>query len=258
SRPRPLVVLPVVTWQGLNRFDDDLDGFPDELTGARRVALGRPYAAGRLPRGARTQAVPLLAFLDRARLPYDLTTDVSLGEDHGPSLANAPAAVIAGDARWHAPALARRLRRHVEEEGNRVALFGADSLRRPVQLSGATARDPGGRRPADPFGERTELVATGEAPMRVQRRGRGLFGGTDELLGSFMRFERSVALEPRARLEASAGRGADPALVGYRLGRGTVVRLGSPGWPAELREDRASLEVQRVTRNLWRLLSSAR
>jgi len=257
SRPRPLVVLPVVTWQGLNRFDDDLDGFPDDLDDGRRVALGRPYAGGRLPRGARTQAAPLLAFLDRARLPYDLTTDVSLSEDRGPSLANAPAAVLAGDARWHTPTLARRLRRYVEE-GSRVALFGADSLRRPVELSGETARDPGGRRPVDPFGERTELVATGEAPMRVQRRGLGLLRGTDQLVGSFTRFERSVALASQARLEASAGRGADPALVGYRLGRGTVVRLGSPGWPTELREDRASLEVQRVTRNLWRLLSSAR
>ena len=57
---------------------------------------------------------------------------------------------------------------------------------------------------------------------------------------------------------ASAGRDAEPALVGYRLGKGTVVRLGSPGWPGELREERASLEVQRVTRNLWRLLSSGR
>ena len=85
TRARPLVVLPVITWQGLNRFDDDLDGFPDDLTDGRRVALSRPYANGRLPLGARTQAAPLLAFLDRARLPYDLTTDVSLSEGRGPT-----------------------------------------------------------------------------------------------------------------------------------------------------------------------------
>jgi len=256
SGPRPLVVLPVVGWQGENPFDNVFDGFPHDLGSSRRTTLYRPYSGG-LPRGVRTQAAPLLAFLDRSRLPYDLTTDVALSEDSGPSLANAPAAVIAGDARWHDPALARRLRRYVDE-GGRVALFGADSLRRPVRVKGNFISDPGGRRAVDPFGERTELVATGEAPMRVQRRGLGLFRGTDQLVGSFTRFERSVALAPQARLEASAGRGADPALVGYRLGRGTVVRLGSPGWPTELREDRASLEVQRVTRNLWRLLSSAR
>jgi len=257
TRARPLVVLPVITWQGLNRFDDDLDGFPDDLTDGRRVALNRPYANGRLPLGARTQAAPLLAFLDRARLPYDLTTDVSLSEGRGPTLSNAPAAVLGGDTRWHPPALARRLRRQVDD-GGRVAMFGADSLRRPVALEKDTASDPGGRRPTDPFGERTELSRTGEAPMRVQRPGLGLFRGTDDLLASFTLFERSVALDPRAKAEASAGRDSEPALVGYRLGKGTVVRLGSPGWPGELREERASLEVQRVTRNLWRLLSSAR
>ena len=198
------MVLPVITWQGLNRFDDDLDGFPDDLTDGRRVALNRPYANGRLPLGARTQAAPLLAFLDRARLPYDLTTDVSLSEGRGPALANAPAAVLGGDTRWHPPALARRLRRQVDD-GGRVAMFGADSLRRPVALEKDTASDPGGRRPTDPFGERTELSRTGEAPMRVQRPGLGLFRGTDELLGSFTLFERSVALDPRAKAEATAG-----------------------------------------------------
>ena len=139
-----------------------------------------------------------------------------------------------------------------------MALFGADSFRRPVRLEGDVVTDPGARRPVDPFGERTELSRTGEAPMRVQRQGLGLFRGTDELLGSFTLFERSVSLDAQARLVASAGRDSDPALVGYRLGKGTVVRLGSPGWPGELREERASLEVQRVTRNLWRLLSSGR
>lgn len=256
SRPRPLVVLPVIGWQGENPLDGRFDGFPDDLESSRSAALQRPYAGG-LPRGLRSQAAPLLAFLDRARLPYDLTTDVSLTAERGPSLGNAPSVVIAGDARWHVPALARRLRSYVDD-GGRVALFGADSLRRPVRLRDEMISDPGARRPTDPFGERTELVRTGEAPMRVQRQGLGLFRGTDDLLGSFTLFERSVALSPQARTEATAGRDAAPALVGYRLNRGVVVRLGSPGWPTELREERASLEVQRVTRNLWRLLSSPR
>ena len=253
---RPLVVLPVVAWQGANPFDDRFDGLPDDLPAAGQAPLFRPYSGG-LPLDARTQAAPLLAFLDRARLPYDLTTDLSLTRERGPSMGAASAVVVAGDAHWHLPTLARRLRRYVED-GGRVALFGADSLRRPVRLEDDVLSDPGARRPVDPFGERTELSRTGEAPMRVQRKGLGLFRGTDELLGSFRLFERSVSLAPQVRLQASAGRETDPALVGYHLGRGTVVRLGSPGWPAELREERASVEVQRVTANLWRLLSSGR
>ncbi len=256
SDARPLVVLPVVSWQGDNPFDDRYDGVPDDLESTGRAPLFRPYSAG-LPSGVRTQAGPLLAFLDRARLPYDLTTDLSLTRERGPSMGAASAVVLAGDARWHLPALARRLRRYVDD-GGKVALFGADSLRRPVGLDDNVLTDPGGRRPLDPFGERTALNHTGEAPMRLQRKGLGLFRGTDDLIGSFRVFERSVSLAPQARLEASAGRDAEPALVGYRLGRGTVVRLGSPGWLSELREERASVEVQRVTRNLWRLLSSGR
>jgi hypothetical protein len=256
SRARPLVVLPTVAWQGANPFDDRYDGVPDDLESTGQAPLFRPYSGG-LPLGARTQAGPLLAFLDRERLSYDLTTDVSLARGRGPSIGEASAVVLAGDARWHLPALARRLRRYVDG-GGKVALFGADSLRRPVQLDKDTLTDPGARRPVDPFGERTRLLRTGEAPMRVQRKGLGLFRGTDDLLGSFRLFELSVSLAPQAELQASAGRDAEPALVGYRLGRGAVIRLGSPGWPSELREERASLEVQRVTRNLWRLLSSGR
>ncbi len=256
SRARPLVVLPVVGWQGSNPFDDRYDGLPDDLLSAGRASLFRPYARG-LPLGARSQAAPLLAFLDGERLPYDLTTDLSLARRRGPSIGAASAVAVAGDVRWHLPVVARRLRRYVDD-GGRVALFGADSFRRPVRLQGDVVTDPGARRPVDPFGERTELVRTGEAPMRVQRPGLGLFRGTDDLLGSFTLFERSTSLAPQAKLEASAGRDSEPALVGYRLGKGTVVRLGSPGWPGELREGRASLEVQRVTRNLWRLLSSGR
>jgi hypothetical protein len=256
SSGRPLVVLPVVAWQGANPFDDRYDGVADDLESTGSAPLFRPYVAG-LPFGARTQAGPLLAFLDRARMAYDLTTDVSLTRRRGPSMGAASAVVLAGDARWHLPAFARRLRRYVDD-GGKVALFGADSLRRPVQLKRDVLTDPGARRPADPFGERTRLSRTGEAPMRVQRQGLGLFRGTDELLGSFRLFELSVSLAAQAQLQASAGRDAEPALVGYRLGRGTVVRLGSPGWAGELREERASVEVQRVTRNLWRLLSSGR
>src|SRR5829696_7081997 len=49
QRPRPLVVLPAITWQGLNPFDDDLDGFADTLTDGRAVSIARPFRGGGLP-----------------------------------------------------------------------------------------------------------------------------------------------------------------------------------------------------------------
>ena len=49
ERPRPLVVLPAISWQGLNPVDDDFDGFADSLP---EGALARPRAAVRRRRPA--------------------------------------------------------------------------------------------------------------------------------------------------------------------------------------------------------------
>ena len=65
GRPRPLVVLPTLTWQGLNPIDDDFDGFADTLETSRSVKLNRPLVRGELPRGFVTEVAPLLRFLDR-------------------------------------------------------------------------------------------------------------------------------------------------------------------------------------------------
>ncbi|HEY7455119.1 MAG TPA: FlgD immunoglobulin-like domain containing protein, partial [Thermoleophilaceae bacterium] len=46
---RPLVVLPALTWQGLNRVDDDADGFSDRLPFSDSVRVDRPFADGGTP-----------------------------------------------------------------------------------------------------------------------------------------------------------------------------------------------------------------
>ena len=84
SRGRVLVVLPTIQWQGLNPVDDDNDGFPNLLSEGDTVGIDRPFAHGLLPAGLEQQVVPLLRFLDRSGLPYDLTTDLALARGHGP------------------------------------------------------------------------------------------------------------------------------------------------------------------------------
>ena len=50
SRPRPLVVLPAISWQGLNPVDGDLDGFADTLpAGAPSSSTGPSAVAGCRP-----------------------------------------------------------------------------------------------------------------------------------------------------------------------------------------------------------------
>jgi FlgD Ig-like domain len=254
-RPRPLVVLPVLTWQAENRFDDDLDGFADTLEGARSVRVARPFAGGRPPGGLRSQADPLLRFLDRERLPYDLTTDLALAGREGPALGRAPGVAFAGSARWLTPGLERRLRRYVEG-GGRFVSFGADAFRRRVELRRDELFRTGPPRPVNMFGERTATSRTTNAPLVVQDDELGLFDGLDGPVGAFTLFERVDAAPPALRRLVAAGREPGrPVFVGYRLGKGIVVRVGTSQWARELEEQPANGELPRVTMRLWRLLA---
>ena len=141
ERPRPLVVLPAISWQGLNPVDDDFDGFADSFPKARSLGLARPFAGGGLPAGFNSEVAPLLRFLDRERLPYDLTTDLSLARGEGPALGNAPGVAFAGSALWLPEPLLTRLRDEVAD-GLRVVSFGADSLRRTVRIRDDRLLDP--------------------------------------------------------------------------------------------------------------------
>jgi hypothetical protein len=254
ERPRPLVVLPAISWQGLNSVDDDLDGFADSLPQGRSVGLNRPFGSGGLPPRFASEVGPLLRYLDRERLAYDLTTDVSLARGEGPSLGNAPGVALAGSALWLPEPLLRRLRDEVED-GLRVASFGADAFRRTVRLEGDRLSNPSGRRRVDAFGEGTGLLRTSNAPLTVFEDGLGLFEDLDEFFGDFTVFEESSGLPTESRRIATAGRDPRrPAFVAFGLGGGIVFRSGTPQWARELEEERLGEEVPLVTNRIWRLL----
>ncbi|HEU0018833.1 MAG TPA: FlgD immunoglobulin-like domain containing protein [Thermoleophilaceae bacterium] len=256
DRPRPLVVLPAISWQGVNPFDSDLDGFADTLDDSGSIPAERPYAGGRLPSGLVRQSAPLLDFLDRARLAYDLTTDLSLARAEGPALGNAPGVAVGGSAIWLPRRLRDRLLAEVAEEGKAVAVFGGESLRRSVALIGDRLRFPSPPRPDDLFGERVRPERVDPpAPLSVEEDRLRLFESVDSLFGEFSLIDRSVALPDDARLLSAAGRDpGQPAFVGYRLGKGTVIRVGSPQWTRQLDERALDVEVPRVTKRIWQLL----
>jgi FlgD Ig-like domain len=256
DRPRPLVVLPTISWQGLNPVDDDADGFADTLPAGGPVRLDRYFADGGLPPRFGAEGAPLLEYLDRAALPYDLTTDVALARGEGSGLEDAGGLAFAGSALWLPDGLLQRLRDYAMDRG-RVASFGADALRRSVRLGGETLSDPSPRRPRDAFGERTELASGGRSPLEVLQDELGLFEGLTSLIGDFTEFELSLGLAPDAERAAVAGAGAgdQPAFVAYELGDGLVVRSGTPQWARELDEGRLGVEVPQVTNRIWQLLS---
>jgi hypothetical protein len=252
---RPLVVLPALTWQGLNRVDDDADGFADRLPFSDSVRLDRPFAGGGLPARFDAEVSPLLRWLDRERLPYDLTTDLALARHEGPALGNAPGVAFAGSELWLPQELLRRVRDYVAD-GGRVAVFGADSFKREVKLRELVASDPTPPRRENSLGERTELLHTSAAPLSVFEDGLDLFEGASGFVGEFSVFETSTGLPRSARRITEAGREAGrPAFVAFGLGGGIVVRAGTPQWARELEESALSIELPQVTKRIWNLLS---
>ncbi|HEY1357220.1 MAG TPA: N,N-dimethylformamidase beta subunit family domain-containing protein [Thermoleophilaceae bacterium] len=242
-RPAPLVVLPAITWQGLNPVDDDLDGFANSLLNSRSIPLARPFVRGAAPRALTTETAPLLRFLDRKRLRYDLTTDVSL---RAKDLNGIPGLALAGSARWLTPDSRRELRRYVED-GGRLASFGGDALKRTVQLRGGTLLGPTAAARENALGERTRLTRRDAAPLTVQEDRLGIFAGAGQL-GDFSLFDLSSG--GRRRLTSAGPDPDQPAFVAYRLGKGIVVRSGTPQWAANLSDPGAA----GATEQIWSLL----
>jgi N,N-dimethylformamidase beta subunit-like protein/flagellar hook capping protein FlgD len=256
GRARPLVVLPALTWQGLNRVDDDADGFGDRLPFARAVRLDRPFAGGGLPPRFNAEVSPLLRWLDRERLAYDLTTDLALARREGPALGNAPGVAFAGTELWLPEQLMERLRDYVAD-GGRVAAFGADSFKRRIDLHGNSASNPSKPRRENAFGEQTQLLHTSQAPLTVFEDGLGLFEGLSSFVGDFTVFEASRSLPSSGRRITAAGRDAgQPAFLALGLGGGIVLRAGTPQWARELEESALSIELPQVTKRIWRMLSA--
>ncbi|MEA2480588.1 MAG: hypothetical protein QOJ07_2510 [Thermoleophilaceae bacterium] len=250
GRARVLVVLPAITWQGRNAADGDASGFTETLDDSSAVGAARPFAGGRLPDGFAADVAPLMRFLGRRG--YDLTTDLALARGHGPPLAGHSGVLFPGSERWLTDSLDLGLRGYVNG-GGKVAFFGGDSFRRRVRVSGDLLSGPSAPERVNVFSERTSIATGDPAPIVRSKDALKLFAGTDGLVGNFTRLERSDALVAGAKLQTAAGRDpGHPALVGYRLGKGTVVRVGVPGWAAALA---SGGEEATVTKRIWALLS---
>ena len=277
ERAKLLVVVPAITWLGLDKVDDDGDGLPNTLDGGGPVRWPRVIVGDRgLPATFAAQTAPLLVFLDRARIRYDLTSDIALARSRDPRATDREGVVLAGGLRWVPRPLARRLRRYVEE-GGRLASFGTDSLRRGVRLGSDQLTRPTQPTPVDPFGARLEPLAAprtgedGKTPLPFSALAEdpslGLLTGSDGVLGAFGRIEESAARpetrhakvlvavgqdvtdQERAKAEANGqlAREPLPLLTATRLDKGIVVRVGDTDWVQRAGRD---AEVAQITRNI--------
>jgi len=253
-----LVVLPFLTWQGLNPVDDDGDGRPNTLTAGLPVRLARVFAGDGMPSGLATQGAPILAALDRAGRDYDITTDVALEAGTGPQLDGHTGVLLAGDATWLPNKVARRLSRFVRAGGN-VASFGVGALRRYATVtSDGQAEDPTQPTDTDLFGATPAKRIVDPVTLTVGEDRIALFDGTSGQFGSFVGTEPFGGVGVRdegGAVVASAvvdGDAARPVILATRVGKGVVVRFPIPGLPAKLASDP---ELTQLLRNTWILLS---
>ena len=276
-----LVVLPAITWLGRTRGDDDGDGLPDTLERGGPVRWPRPRPAEQgLPAGFADEVAPLLVALDRARVPYDLTTDLALARGQGPVLDGHEGVLIPGSLRWIPRPLALRLRRYVNA-GGRVGAIGAESMRRGVAVGPDALTRPTQPVPRDPFGTRVRpLGPLGDEPGApavleplAEDPALGLLEGSDGVLGGFTVGEEGRPPErPGTRLLVALGRPAAvpgeaagdeapppreplPVIAATRIGKGLVIRVGLPEWSERVVSDP---EVEQINRNLVDVLRGVR
>ena len=201
-RSSVLVVVPTISWLGTDKVDDPpFDGFPNSLGSGGTVRWPRVFVGeDGLPAGFASDVAPLLVFLDRRRIRYDLTSDIDLDLTRNPRASDRDGVLLVGSPRWVTRSLARRLRRYVTEGGN-LAVIGADSLRRGVRLRVRESEDAGqllrGTQPAaaDPFGGRPARMRTTPAPVSLSQ-----YEGEDDAL-----MTGALTLPGFTRLEELAG-----------------------------------------------------
>jgi flagellar hook assembly protein FlgD len=274
---RPLVVLPVVTWLGLDPVDDASphDGLPDRFP-ASGVGYPRLYGyGGGLPAGFADDLAPLLVWLDRNHVRYDLTTDVALALDASElTPERRKGALFAGTPAWVGRGLARRLRGYVHD-GGRIALFGPGALSAGVSVGDHRLSRPTRPSAIDAFGARfgevrdVEPDVTGAArPLTVLQDDvdLGLLEGFSGELGGFEQLEPLLepggdgkvvvrvadALTDQEAADAEAQnktpRPERTAFSATEYGKGLVIRIGLPTWVRRLAAGDA--QVAQLTRNV--------
>ena len=248
---RVLVVLPALTWQGLNPIDDTGDGVPNTLANGGPINLDRPLVGGP-PAGVADEA-GLLAYLDSSHRSYELTTDLGLISGVGPRLRGHAAVALAGSERWLPPSESAALRSYVTA-GGRVLSLGVDSLRRGVTIAGNRALNPTPPSATDALGAHPGgLASKTAAPVTVTSDALGLFTGVGAPLAGFQTYQPVLAVAAPGRVESSAApSGGSPAIVGYGLGDGIVVDLGVPGLGAALSGDASA---RQLIDQIWTVVS---
>jgi hypothetical protein len=252
SRSGPvLVVLPGLTWEGLNPVDDDGDGVPDTLSNGQTVELRRPFVDG-LPVGLADEA-GLLSYLDSSHHSYDLNTDLGLIDRVGPALARHRLVILAGTEEWLPKSLMTALRSYVAGGGHLLSL-GVGSLLRTVGITASDAHSPAPPSATDALGARPRPLVTHNGEfIGVLTDGLGIFSTTSGVFSGFGSYQPFAPTVSGEQVASEAGvSSTSPSIIGYRLGRGMVVDIGLPGFGSRVGRD---LDAKELINQVWTVLT---
>lgn len=258
-----LVVLPAITWQGLNPLDDDGDGLVNVLEG-RGASNAKGVRSVRIlngmPAAFDADVQPVLEWLTRHRKRYELTTDLALAQQKdakdsssGPQLEGHRGVLLVGEARWTTRATARRLQEFVKRGGT-AAVLNPAALHRTVDLDTRrnVLRDPGSFDPDDVFGITSRGGVRLDGPPQSDLDEIGLFEGTDGKFDGYPVGWPAESLGDGKRVATAVDRRDRVLIAGVRLDKGLVIRTGLPMFAARLRTDPDTSELMSST---WRHLS---
>ncbi len=260
---RVLVVLPMLDWVGQSLVDDSGDGLPDTLSAGDAVTLDRPLIAGSSADSPLTlirDDAALLRYLHSQHLRYQLTTDLALSEQEGPSLVDRWG-VLLPDGSAYLPtsgsrkyALPARLVDFVKG-GGRVLALGTGALAGTSTVSGADARA------AAPVRTRTDIFGAQRGPV-ASTDGDLITDLADPLrlftdLPAITGFSRYQPIEPPAGVLVSAMGIAErsAAIVAFPDGSGRVIEIGLPNFGASLANN---VDSQELMSSVWPLLAKQR
>ena len=276
ERARLLVVVPAITWLGVDQVDDDGDGLPNTLeTGGPvkwpRVIAGDQGCRRRSPTRPRRCSSSSTARASATTSPPTSRWRARATRARPTARASCWPARCAGSRARSRGGCARYV-----EDGGRLASFGTESLRRGVRVGGEppVAPDPADadrpvRRP--PGADRRPAPARTATPLPLTAladdAALGLLTGSDGVLDAFGRLEESAARPGRAaarcvdraragrhrrRARRGRGRGRAAARGAARADRGAARQGGRDPRRADRVGQRAGTdrEVGQITRNI--------
>jgi hypothetical protein len=216
--------------------------------------------SGGMPPGLGQDIAPLLGYLDRQEIPYDIATDLDLVFGSAPG-ADREGVLVLSPGQWTTRPLAKRLRTYVEN-GGRVALFGPHALTGSVTVGDGVLTRPSPLTEVDALGGRLAPVRKLEdgTPLTVLQEDRSLrlLEGFSGSLEGFTQTEDLTA-PGDGELRVAVGEettALEPAFSAVAVGDGLVIRLGLPEWGVRLAT--GSGAVAQLTSNVVDVLRGVR